>query len=132
MVLGIHRNTFGISQSRLLPISGVGYIKIRNFRTWLITGINSSNMTSRTSNSQPPDETRLTQSENAARAAFEAVASRALTDLEWARWRVGLSEFIAILLEWDRQTDTSAPRTDNVVMLWEPAQTSDCRLEKAA
>jgi hypothetical protein len=89
-------------------------------------------MTSRTSNSQPHGERRLTHSENAARTALEAVASRAFTDLEWERWRVGLLEFIAILLEWDRQTDTSAPRTDNVVMLWDPAQTSDSRLDKAA
>jgi hypothetical protein len=89
-------------------------------------------MTSRTSHSQPHGETRLKHSENAARAALEAVASGAFTDLEWERWRVGLLEFIAILLEWDRQTDTSAPRTDNVVMLWEPAQTRDSRLDKAA
>ena len=89
-------------------------------------------MPSRISNSRPPGEKKLTHSENAARGALEAVASRAFTDLEWERWRVGLLEFIAILLEWDRQTDTSAPRTDNVVMLWEPAQTSDCRLDKAA
>ena len=89
-------------------------------------------MTSRISNSRPPGETKLTNSENAARGALEAVASRAFTDLEWERARVGLLEFIAILLEWDRQTDTSAPRTDNVVMFRNPAQTTDSRLDKAA
>ena len=89
-------------------------------------------MTSRTSHSQPHGETRLKHSENAARAALEAVASGAFTDLEWERWRVGLLEFIAILLEWDRQTDTSAPRAGNVVMLPDPARARESRLDKAA
>ena len=89
-------------------------------------------MTSRTYNSRPPAEAKLTDSKNAARGALEAVASRAFTDLEWERARVRLLEFVAILLEWDRQTDTSAPRTDNVVMLRDPVQTSEFRLDEAA
>jgi hypothetical protein len=91
-----------------------------------------SYMTSRTSNSQPPGETTLTRSESAARGALEAVASRAFTDVEWERARIRVLEFVAILLEWDRQTDTSAPRADNVVMLPDPAQTRESRLDKAA
>jgi hypothetical protein len=89
-------------------------------------------MTSRTYNSRPPAEARLTDSENAARGALEAVASRAFTDLEWERARVRLLEFVAILLEWDRQTDTSAPRADNVVMIADLAQTRESGLDKAA
>ena len=98
----------------------------------LITRINGSYMTSPTSNSRPPAEIKLTHSESAARGALEAVAARALSDLEWERARVRLLEFIAILLEWDRQSDTSAPRADNVVMLRDPAQISESRLDKAA
>jgi hypothetical protein len=89
-------------------------------------------MTSRRSNSQPPGEAKLVHSESAARGAVEAVASRAFTDLEWERARVRLLKLVAILLEWDRQTDTSAPRADNVVMLPDPAQTNESRLDKAA
>ena len=89
-------------------------------------------MNSRTSNSQPPGETKLTHSESAARGALEAVASRAFTDLEWERARRRLLEFVAILREWDRQTDISAPRADNVVMIRDPAQTSESGLDKAA
>ena len=88
-------------------------------------------MTSRTYNSQPSGDTKPTHSKSAARGALEAVASRAFTDLEWERARVRLLEFVAILLEWDRQTDTSAPRVDNVV-LRDPVQTSEFRLDKAA
>jgi hypothetical protein len=58
--------------------------------------------------------------------------SRAFTDVEWERARIRVLEFVAILLEWDRQTDTSAPRADNVVMLPDPAQTRESRLDKAA
>ena len=89
-------------------------------------------MTSRMYNSQHPGETKLTDSESAARGALEAVASGALTALEWERARVRLLEFVAILLEWDRQTDTSAPRADNVVMLPDPARARESRLDKAA
>ena len=71
-------------------------------------------------------------SESAARGALETVASRAFTDLEWERARVNLFEFVAILLEWDRQADTSATRAHNVVILRDPAQTSPFRLDKAA
>ena len=74
----------------------------------------------------------LTRSESAARGALEAVASRAFTDIEWERARIRVLEFVAILLEWDRQTDTSAPRADNVVMLPDPARARESRLDKAA
>ena len=89
-------------------------------------------MTSRTYNLQPPGETKLTDSESAARAALEAAASRAFTDVEWERASARLLEFVVILLEWDRQTDTSGPRADNVVMLRDPVQTSEFRMDKAA
>jgi hypothetical protein len=88
-------------------------------------------MALRTFNTQPAGETKQTHSESAARGALEAVASRAFSDLEWERARAMLLEFVAILREWDLQTQTSAPRADNVVMIRHPAA-NESELDNAA
>jgi hypothetical protein len=88
-------------------------------------------MASRTFNAQPAGETKLTHLESAARGALEAVASRAFSDLEWERVRARVLEFVAILRGWDRQTKTSEPRADNVVMIKQPT-TSESGRDKAA
>ena len=89
-------------------------------------------MNSVTSKLQTLGETKLTPSENAARRALEAGASRAFTDLGWERARQRLLEFVALLVEWNRQTDTAATRTEKVLMVRDPERTSDTGLDEAA
>ena len=50
------------------------------------------------------DDRRLTQSEVAARAAFELCAGRPVTDAEWATAQSRLLQFAGILRDWERKT----------------------------
>jgi hypothetical protein len=44
------------------------------------------------------------ENENAGRATLEAVAGRALSDLEWERARARLLEFVLILRIWQKES----------------------------